>query len=193
VLGQDVGAVGNPAVLLSNREIPMNGNSFTLGVAGDRHFIVDPATRHYVLGSIDAAADFVEMLTLPFFVYRIVNEAGSPLIFLGDTVANPSSQMSSPNVIFQLLMDESVNQITLGDAGATCLIGVDLGGNQIKCVATNGFKITGNTTLMHTGTTLSNNAGVAVGTLNNSPSAGNPTKWIVIDDNGTPRKIPTWL
>lgn len=35
-------------------------------------------------------------------------------------------------------------------------------------------------------------AGAAVGTLNNAPAAGNPTKWISIDDNGTTRKIPAW-
>jgi hypothetical protein len=41
-------------------------------------------------------------------------------------------------------------------------------------------------------TTLNNNAGVGAGTLLNAPSAGNPTKWIAINDNGTTRYIPTW-
>lgn len=40
--------------------------------------------------------------------------------------------------------------------------------------------------------TLTNYAGAAAGTLTNAPSAGNPTKWIAINDNGTIRKIPTW-
>jgi len=31
-----------------------------------------------------------------------------------------------------------------------------------------------------------------VGTLTNAPAAGNPTKWIPIDDNGTTRFIPAW-
>jgi len=35
-------------------------------------------------------------------------------------------------------------------------------------------------------------AGTSVGTLTNAPSAGNPTKWITINDNGTLRRIPTW-
>ena len=35
-------------------------------------------------------------------------------------------------------------------------------------------------------------AGSATGTLTNAPSAGNPTKWITINDNGTLRRIPTW-
>lgn len=35
-------------------------------------------------------------------------------------------------------------------------------------------------------------AAAASGTLTNAPTAGNPTKWIPIDDNGTTRYIPTW-
>lgn len=46
--------------------------------------------------------------------------------------------------------------------------------------------------LVRTNTTLTNVAGVALGTLTNAPTAGDPTKWISIDDNGTTRKIPTW-
>jgi hypothetical protein len=37
-----------------------------------------------------------------------------------------------------------------------------------------------------------NNAAAAVGTLTNAPAAGNPTKWIPINDNGTIRNIPAW-
>lgn len=39
---------------------------------------------------------------------------------------------------------------------------------------------------------LTNGSGAAAGTLLNAPAAGNPTKWIQIDDNGTTRKIPAW-
>lgn len=41
-------------------------------------------------------------------------------------------------------------------------------------------------------TTLTNGAGAQVGTITNAPAAGNPTKWVGIDDNGTIRYIPTW-
>lgn len=30
------------------------------------------------------------------------------------------------------------------------------------------------------------------GTITNAPAAGNPTKWIPINDNGTTRYIPAW-
>ena len=48
------------------------------------------------------------------------------------------------------------------------------------------------TTLLHTGTSLSNGAGAGVGTLLNAPSGGNPSKWVPIDDNGVTRFVPTW-
>lgn len=47
-------------------------------------------------------------------------------------------------------------------------------------------------TLIGSTTTLSNGAGAAAGTLANAPVAGNPTKWIPINDNGTTRYIPAW-
>lgn len=48
------------------------------------------------------------------------------------------------------------------------------------------------TYLISTNQALANGAGAGAGTLLNAPSAGNPTKWISINDNGTTRKIPAW-
>lgn len=39
---------------------------------------------------------------------------------------------------------------------------------------------------------MTNGAGGLVGTLNTSPVAGNPTKWIGFNDNGTIRYFPCW-
>ena len=39
---------------------------------------------------------------------------------------------------------------------------------------------------------FTNGAAAAAGTLGNAPTAGNPTKWIPISDNGTTRYIPAW-
>jgi hypothetical protein len=52
--------------------------------------------------------------------------------------------------------------------------------------------VTGGATLLATFSTLTNGAGASAGTLTNAPSAGNPTKWIAINDNGTTRRIPAW-
>lgn len=50
----------------------------------------------------------------------------------------------------------------------------------------------GGATFHTTSSALTNGAGVSVGTLTTAPSAGNPTKWIGINDNGTTRYIPAW-
>ena len=42
------------------------------------------------------------------------------------------------------------------------------------------------------GEAFTDGAGADTGTLTNAPAAGNPTKWIPIDDNGTTRYIPAW-
>jgi hypothetical protein len=46
--------------------------------------------------------------------------------------------------------------------------------------------------LMRTAVAWNDGAAAAVGTLNNAPAAGDPTKWIPVDDNGTTRFIPAW-
>lgn len=47
-------------------------------------------------------------------------------------------------------------------------------------------------TLHRTATTLTNGAAAQIATMTNGPSAGNPTKWAPVDDNGTTRYIPMW-
>jgi hypothetical protein len=46
--------------------------------------------------------------------------------------------------------------------------------------------------LCQTKVSLTNGAGSSTATLTNAPAAGNPTKWISINDGGTVRKIPAW-
>lgn len=46
--------------------------------------------------------------------------------------------------------------------------------------------------LLKTGAALTDGAAAAAGTLLNAPTAGNPTKWAPINDNGTTRYVPLW-
>lgn len=52
--------------------------------------------------------------------------------------------------------------------------------------------VAGGASFITTTAALTNGAGIGVGTLLNAPVAGNPTKWIGINDNGTTRYIPSW-
>jgi len=61
-----------------------------------------------------------------------------------------------------------------------------------RLTANGGITVVGGSSLLTTNSSLTNNSGSSVGTLTNSPDTGNPTKWIIINDNGTQRYIPTW-
>jgi hypothetical protein len=58
-------------------------------------------------------------------------------------------------------------------------------------ILSGGLQLPGGT-LASTAAALTNSAGASTATLTNSPTAGNPTKWIPINDNGTIRNIPAW-
>jgi hypothetical protein len=100
--------------------------------------------------------------------------------------------VSLPGISFQSDTDTGIYRI-----GADNL-GVAVGGTKILDVASTGLSVIGTittsaTTFLHRTTgTLADGAAAAAGTLLNAPAAGNPTKWIPIDDNGTTRYIPAW-
>lgn len=48
------------------------------------------------------------------------------------------------------------------------------------------------TTFHRTSAALANSAAAAVATMTNGPTAGNPTKWVAVNDNGTTRYLPLW-
>lgn len=50
----------------------------------------------------------------------------------------------------------------------------------------------GTVPILTTSALLANGAAAAAGTLLNAPVAGNPTKWIAIDDGGVTRQVPVW-
>jgi hypothetical protein len=88
---------------------------------------------------------------------------------------------------------------TLGqqDANRATITGGTLDGTAIGATTASTGKFTtltagGGATLMVTSAALANGAAAAAGTLANAPVAGNPTKWIGINDNGTVRYIPAW-
>ena len=95
-------------------------------------------------------------------------------------------------------------------AGAYTNSGMYFTGSQVVNIATNGTKAVqwdanqnqtnagyiivpgGTSPLMQSSSAWTTGAGSSAGTLLNAPSAGNPTKWIPINDNGTTRYIPAW-
>ena len=77
-------------------------------------------------------------------------------------------------------------------SGATFAAPGPIGGGTPDTGTFTSITTPGGATFHTTNTALTNGAAAAVGTLLNAPAAGNPTKWIGINDNGTTRYIPAW-
>lgn len=92
-----------------------------------------------------------------------------------------------PPVAQQITQDDLTPRVELGTIAAQNRENVSITGGSITAALTDNT-----TSLIASSSTLTNGAGALAGTLNNSPAAGNPTKWVSINDNGTTRYIPAW-
>lgn len=81
--------------------------------------------------------------------------------------------------------------VFLATNGSTGFGAAPAGGGTYK-VEINGALSVNSTTMIRTASAFTNGAAAATGTLTNAPAAGNPTKWVPINDAGTTRYIPTW-
>ncbi len=119
------------------------------------------------------------------FVGQFVNDAFSAainwLVVAGDQTAVTGITIGA---------NGSNPTITLAGGGSVVVGPSDPGGADK--VRINGALTISSATMIRTKTTFTNGAAAAAGTLTNAPAAGNPTKWIPIDDNGTTRYIPAW-
>jgi hypothetical protein len=181
VLGQDVGAVGNPAVLLNNREVPMNGNTFRFSDAGNRQFFIDPVTNIYTLGNFDLGIN--SLFIGPGLGLFFQDQLGTPRLVIPDN-ATGISQMTSDDFVSVLQLANAANG-GIASIGSSTSVAANSNNGQLQMTPGDGL-------FLHYLAALTNFAAANVGTLNNSPVAGNPTKWVRVDDNGVNRHIPMW-
>ena len=95
-----------------------------------------------------------------------------------------------PLVVASTTNVANLNASSLG--GATFAAPGPIGGGTPDTGTFTSITTPGGATFHTTNTALTNGAAAAAGTLLNAPAAGNPTKWIGINDNGTTRYIPAW-
>lgn len=215
VSGQDIGAVGDPAQLLSSREVPLNAFNFQFGKAGDRRLLLDLANDVYQFGDIDnvTGGSFINVFNvanaLQIFLrnnraLQLVQQFTNNNYTLGD-IDNTDGGMVIGLTANNSGADETFSVGRLG--GAFISVGFTAGNASIAIGDLNGLinpvsidiqsgineiRFNGDNFLHRTTTALLNNAGAAAATLLNAPVAGNPTKWIPINDNGVIRNIPAW-
>jgi hypothetical protein len=92
-----------------------------------------------------------------------------------------------------LYIDNQNRTNTAGDKAGAIIYGTFNATPSSQTITFNVGTIThGSTTLMATSVALTNGAAAQTGTLTNAPTAGNPTKWVPINDNGTTRYVPAW-
>ncbi|MBU9403760.1 hypothetical protein KTE13_28855 [Burkholderia multivorans] len=64
--------------------------------------------------------------------------------------------------------------------------------NGVDALQVGGSIACASTTMFKSSVSLTNGAAAQSATLTNAPTAGNPTKWVPINDNGTTRYVPAW-
>lgn len=84
-------------------------------------------------------------------------------------------------------IDDIVPRGAIGSLGEQQADAVEITAGSVTATLTDS-----STNLIASSATLSDAAAANIATLTNAPAAGNPTKWLTIDDNGIPRSIPSW-
>ncbi len=140
---------------------------FINGATANQHLLLDIPNAIYQLGDIDSSNN-------------------SSRLTIDDTQVSLMFSNGGPGSRF-LDLNTTPDQFLIGDidnVASNMFLFINGAGNRIS---TNGFA-----EMIGTTTAYTNNAAAALGTLANAPVAGNPTKWIPINDNGTIRNIPAW-
>jgi hypothetical protein len=85
------------------------------------------------------------------------------------------------------------NEIIITNAAGSITLSLPQAISPTSDVGFNSLSTNTPASLIKTTAVLTDYSAAAAGTLLNAPSAGDPAKWLAIDDDGTIRKFPTWL
>lgn len=120
------------------------------------------------------------------FAWNAYDDTGS---FIDSPLTIARMSGGSITVTRPLTLSAAASALTISITTGTSLVVNSTAAVAISCAG--GIRV-GSTTLLTSSVALTNGAGASAGTLSNAPSAGNPTKWVPINDNGTTRYIPAW-
>lgn len=193
--------MGDLSGALNSNYIEVNDTAetfkFTKGT--DNYLLLDVANGLYQMGDINGTGNNLYFDINDGFQTAQIRNATDTFLYIDKAVNTYIfGDVNGTNNGMGIYIDDNGASVfvdigDIGGAGNGTFLTVNDTSQQIRVIAANGIRITGDATfLIHTGTALTNNAGAAAGTLTNAPTAGDPTKWIAIDDNGTTRYIPTW-
>lgn len=125
-------------------------------------------------------------LTVGDFTTNSGYQVGKNSTFVADAFGLPwywRNMLASAGVSGFIVRDATNDNVNVNNNATIAVNGV---------ITAPGFVNSAGLLLMSSTAAFVNGAAAALGTLSNAPAAGNPTKWIPINDNGTTRYIPAW-
>lgn len=108
------------------------------------------------------------------------------------TAVSPLAMTQTWNAAGVTFPGITFNATDTASTAATKLIDLQVASASKFNVDKAGLITTNSTTMIASNQAFTNGAAASLGTLTNAPAAGDPTKWIPINDNGTTRYIPAW-
>lgn len=167
--GGGIGVAGKgyfgDSVIVGNMSVTVNGFFAGGGAAGQGRFYYNAANGSTIQGQTASTYDLA-----------LANASGALLL------ANPTGTVTTHF--------PQTTEATTAGAGAITTAGGVYAAKKIVTAST--ITTLGGATFHTTSSALTDGAGASTGTLTNAPAAGNPTKWIGINDNGVTRYIPAW-
>lgn len=128
-----------------------------------------------------------------FSGYGISTTSANLLAAISDETGTGALVFATTPTLVTPILGTPTSGVITNCTGSPTLTAPVLGAATGTSVVLTGDVTTGSVAQFHkTSVNLTNGAGVGAGTLLTAPAAGNPTKWIGIDDNGTIRYIPAW-
>jgi len=163
------GAIGGTTASTGAFTTLTGTSTLTLGVAGPTGtagtVVLKNATNAYTTTIVPSVVTGSRQLNLPLITGTdTVAVLGLTQTFTGNKTFSGTVSCGSTLAVTE---------------GTTLTGGLTVGGTSFSPLITTNY-------------TPFNFAGSGVGTLTNAPDSGNPTKWILISDNGVSRYIPTW-
>ena len=151
------------------------------------YWTTDTATGFYRIGANNIGYSYNGTKLLDFGSELLAITGG---LSVTKQITSTLATGTAPLVVASTTNVANLNASSLG--GATFVAPGPIGGGTPDAGTFTSITTSGGATFHTTNTALTDGAAAAVGTLLNAPAAGNPTKWIGINDNGTTRYIPAW-
>ncbi len=146
---------------------------------------ISQSNNELIVGQLDDAG--IEEIKVDIYTLR---DQAMSLFVMAQTLIDDLNNAPMPQAGYDY--NPSAVQITGGAMSSVSIDASPIGNSSASTGKFTDITNGNNAALIKTSVAMNNGAGAGAGTITNAPAAGNPTKWIPINDNGTTRYIPAW-